>query len=64
VERHIVALAKSGRVDVTHPVETVRALAVLTDRYLLDVYWSDDQMPIERPTAVLVEIWTRTLRLH
>jgi TetR/AcrR family transcriptional regulator, ethionamide resistance regulator len=64
VERHIVALAGSGRVDVNHPVETVRALSVLTDRYLLDVYWSDDRVPIERPTAVLVQIWTRTLRLR
>jgi AcrR family transcriptional regulator len=64
VERHIMGLAESGRVDVTHPAETVRALSVLTDRYLLDVYWSDDWVPIERPTAVLVQIWTRTLRLR
>ena len=64
VERHIVALAESGRVDVAHPVETVRALSVLTDRYLLDVYWSDDTVPPERPAAVLVQIWSRTLRLH
>jgi AcrR family transcriptional regulator len=64
VEQHILALAESGRVDVTHPVETVRALSVLTDRYLLDVYWSDDRVPIERPTAVLEQIWARTLRLH
>ncbi len=64
VERHIVALAELGRVDVAHPGETVRALSVLTDRYLLDVYWSDDLVPIERPTAVLEQIWARTLRLH
>jgi AcrR family transcriptional regulator len=64
VERHILALAQSGRVEVAHPVETVRALAVLTDRYLLDVYWADDSMPIERPTEVLVQIWSRTLQLR
>ncbi len=64
VERHIVSLAEAGRVDVAHPVETVRALSVLTDRYLLDVYWADDTVPPERPAAVLVQIWSRTLRLH
>jgi AcrR family transcriptional regulator len=64
IERRIVALAESGRVDVAHPVETVRALSVLTDRYLLDVYWSDDHVPAERPAAVLEQIWIRTLGLH
>ena len=64
VERYIEALAQSGRVDVAYPVQTVRALSVLTDRYLLDVYWSDDRVPIETPTAVLVQIWARTLRLR
>ena len=64
VEHHIESLAQAGRVEVDHPVETVRALSVLTDRYLLDVYWSDDQVPIERPAAVLVQIWSRTLRLR
>jgi AcrR family transcriptional regulator len=64
VEKHVAALAESGRVDVAHPVETVRALAVLTDRYLLDVYWAEAVVPIETPTAVLVQIWSRTLRLR
>ena len=64
VERHIVSLAEAGRVDLAHPVETVRALSVLTDRYLLDVYSADDTVPTERPAAVLVQIWRRTLRLH
>ncbi len=64
IERRIIDLAESGRVDVAHPVETVRALSVLTDRYLLDVYWSDDTVPTERPAAVLEQIWIRTLRLH
>jgi AcrR family transcriptional regulator len=64
VERYIVSLAEAGRVDVAHPIETVRALSVLTDRYLLDVYWADDRVPTERPTAVLVQIWSRALRLQ
>jgi len=64
VERYIEALAQSGRVEVAHPVQTVRALSVMTDRYLLDVYWCDDRVPIETPTAVLVQIWARALRLR
>jgi AcrR family transcriptional regulator len=64
VENYIEALAESGRVDVTHPAQTVRALSVMTDQYLLDVYRSDDRVPIETPTVVLVQIWARTLRLR
>jgi AcrR family transcriptional regulator len=64
VQGYIDSLARSGRVDVAHPVETVRALSVLTDCYLLDVYRRDNQVPIETPTAVLVQIWARTLRLR
>ncbi len=64
MESYIEALAESGRVDVAHPAETVRALSVMTDQYLLDVYRSDDRVPIETPTAVLVQIWARTLRLR
>jgi AcrR family transcriptional regulator len=64
VEAHTQSLMAAGRVDVEHPVETIRALAVLTDRYLLDVYWKYDTVLIERPAAVLEQIWLRTLRLR
>ena len=64
VEAHTQSLRAVGRVDVEYPVETIRALAVLTDRYLLDVYWKYDTVPIERPAAVLEQIWLRTLRLR
>jgi AcrR family transcriptional regulator len=64
VENYVETLAQSGRVDVAHPTQTVRALSVLTDQYLLDVYRRDDRMPIETPTAVLVQIRARTLRLR
>lgn len=63
IERHVLALTEAGQVDVEHPVETVRALSVLTDRYLLDVYWALNDVPIEQPASVLMQIWTRTLRL-
>ncbi len=63
VETHVEALLAQGMVAVDHPIETIRALAVLTDSYLLDVYWAHDQVDVELPTAVLFQIWTRTLRL-
>ena len=64
VEAHMRSLRAAGQVDFEYPVETIRALAVLTDRYLLDVYWKYDTVPIERPAAVLEQIWQRTLRLR
>jgi AcrR family transcriptional regulator len=63
VESHVQTLTAAGRVTVDHPIETIRALAVLTDSYLLDVYWAHDRVEVEQPTAVLCQIWTRTLRL-
>jgi TetR/AcrR family transcriptional regulator, ethionamide resistance regulator len=64
VEAHTRSLMAAGQVDVEYPVETIRALSVLTDRYLLDVYWKYDTVPPERPAAVLEQIWLRTLRLR
>jgi TetR/AcrR family transcriptional regulator, ethionamide resistance regulator len=64
VEAHTQFLIAAGRVDMEYSVETIRALAVLTDRYLLDVYWKYSDVPIERPAAVLEQIWLRTLRLR
>ncbi len=64
VEAHTHTLMAAGRVEVEYPIETIRALSVLTDRYLLDVYWKFDEVPIERPSAVLEQIWLRTLRLR
>ena len=43
VEAHVQALIVEGKVEVDHPIETIRALAVLTDSYLLDVYWAHDR---------------------
>ena len=63
VEAHLAELMVDGRVAMEFPIETVRALSVLTDRYLLDVYWAHDQVEPERPTAVLYQIWTRALGL-
>jgi AcrR family transcriptional regulator len=64
VELHTQRLMQEGRADLTYPVQTIRALAVLTDAYLLDVYWRYADVDVEQPTAVLFQIWTRTLRLR
>ena len=63
IAAHIRALLQEGRVDIDHPAETIQALAVGTDRYLLDVYSSNAETDIETPTAVLEQIWSRSLRL-
>jgi AcrR family transcriptional regulator len=61
---HTQALIGLGRADVDHSAETIRALAVATDRYLLDVYWKYSHVPVERPTEVLEQMWMRTLQLR
>jgi hypothetical protein len=53
-----------GSVALEFPIETIRALGVLTDRYLLDVYWANDRVEPEHPTAVLFQIWMRTLGMR
>ena len=63
VESHVQGLIREGKVTVDYPIETIRALALLTDSYLLDVYWAHDRVDIEQPTAVLFQVWSRTLRL-
>ena len=45
VESYIEALAESGRVDVTHPAQTVRALSVMTDQL------PARRVPVRRPGA-------------
>ena len=62
--RHLDALIAAGRAECDHPGETIRALSVLIDRYLLDIYGTDARVDIEEPVAVLVQIWRRTLRLR
>jgi TetR/AcrR family transcriptional regulator, ethionamide resistance regulator len=61
---HLRVLVAQGRAECDRPDETIRALSVLIDRYLLDIYGRSSTVEIEEPTAVLLQIWRRTLRLR
>jgi AcrR family transcriptional regulator len=60
---HLEMLIAQGGADCEHPGETIRALSVLIDRYLLDIYGHSSEVDVAEPVAVLVEIWRRSLRL-
>ena len=60
---HLEALIARGRAECAHPGETIRALSVLIDRYLLDTYGHSAEVDVAVPVAVLVQIWRRSLRL-
>ena len=60
---HLEALMARGRAECAHPGETIRALSVLIDRYLLDTYGHSAEVDVAVPVAVLVQIWRRSLRL-
>ena len=61
---HLGMLIAQGRADCERPDETIRALSVLIDRYLLDIYGRSSAVDIDEPVAVLAQIWRRTLRLR
>jgi AcrR family transcriptional regulator len=60
---HLDELIARGRAECAHPGETIRALSVLSDRYLLDTYGHSSEVDVAVPVAVLVQIWRRSLRL-
>jgi AcrR family transcriptional regulator len=60
---HLEMLIALGRAECAHPAETIRALSVLIDRYLLDIYGNSSKVDVAVPVAVLVQIWRRSLRL-
>jgi len=62
--KHTHELIGIHRAELENPSETIRALAIATDRYLLDIYWKSAEVPAEEPANVLEQIWTRTLRLR
>jgi AcrR family transcriptional regulator len=64
LKTHLLRLMLIGRADALHPEETIDALAMLTERYLLTVYGSTSKVDIEVPAAVLMQAWTRTLHLR
>ncbi len=61
---HLEALIEQGRAECARPGETIRALSVLIDRYLLDIYGRSAAVDIAGPVEVLTQIWRRTLRLR
>jgi len=61
---HLEALIARGRAECAYPAETIRALSVLIDRYLLDIYGHTAAVDITEPVAVLMQIWRRSLRLR
>ncbi len=61
---HLRILIAQGRAECEYPGETIRALSVLIDRYLLDIYGQSSAVDIAEPVAVLAQIWRRTLRLR
>ncbi len=61
---HLELLIAQGRAECAHPAETIRALTVLIDRYLLDICGHAPAVDVGEPVAVLVEIWRRSLRLR
>ncbi len=60
---HLELLIAQGRAECAHPAETIRALTVLIDRYLLDICGHSPAVDVAVPVAVLVQIWRRSLRL-
>ena len=59
--QRIVALNRSGRTHVVHPLPTARALVWMTERYLLETYGRHDSVPVKTSVETLVTIWRRTL---
>jgi AcrR family transcriptional regulator len=64
LKTHLLRLILMGRAAAIHPEETIDALAMLTERYLLSVYGQSSDVDIEVPTTVLLQVWTRTLQLR
>ncbi|HEY5108923.1 MAG TPA: TetR/AcrR family transcriptional regulator [Acidimicrobiales bacterium] len=57
-------LVATGRADVVEAAETVRALVLLTERYLVTTFGSGDGVPAGVAEDVLVQAWERTLALR
>ncbi|MGO8870467.1 MAG: TetR/AcrR family transcriptional regulator [Acidimicrobiales bacterium] len=57
-------LVATGRAEVAEPEETVRALVLLTERYLTTTFGSGPAVPAATAEAVLVQAWERTLGLR
>jgi len=60
----VLRLAADGRADVAEPAETVRALVLLTERYLTTTFGAPSDVPAATAEAVLVQVWERALALR
>ena len=64
LKSHLLRLMLDGRASAELPEQTIDALAIFTERYLLSVYGEGGETSIEWPTAVLLQVWSRTLQLR
>jgi AcrR family transcriptional regulator len=64
LKSHLLRLMLAGRASAEFPEETIDALTIFTERYLLSVYGQGDEVSVEWPTVVLLQVWTRTLQLR
>jgi AcrR family transcriptional regulator len=59
VETRFADLAARGRLAVTHPEETARALVWMCERYLSEVFTHDVNVTVETAAVTLADIWRR-----
>lgn len=59
VEKRFADLDRRGRIAVTHPQETARALVWMCERYLSETYTQGRNVPIETAGVTLADIWRR-----
>ena len=64
LKSHLLRLMLSGRASAELPEQTIDALNIFTERYLLSVYGGGAEVSVEWPTVVLLQVWTRTLQLR
>ena len=57
-------LVAGGRAELSEPDGTVRALVLLTERYLTTTYGTDAAVPATTAVTVLTQAWERTLGLR
>ena len=64
LKSHLLRLMLDGRASAELPEQTIDALTIFTERYLLSVYGEGVDVAMEGPTVVLMQVWSRTLQLR
>jgi len=64
LKSHLLRLMLDGRASAELPEQTIDALTIFTERYLLSIYGEGGEVSIEWPTEVLLQVWSRTLQLR